>query len=493
MKFNWKRIISVSFIALLIVSLSFPAHKASAYDGGLLHGKPITVFQDGQGLTSTSAVTDGNALTQMGLQSSNRSRFLYYEFSTPVDIESFSYQISAKPLDSTVYFYSSSKTNYQKPTLTESNLLGAQNFSNSLTGENITANYSGVKAIAIHSNASDDTNLFEFDVFSQGVDVTPPSLVGSLSAVGTDGMIELNWTNPPQVDFSHVKILRDDVLLVDNLSDNYYFDTDVVNETSYQYAVISVDTKGNQSAPRTIQATPSNTDSVPPSEVTSISQDVTLDTITFDFVKPLDDDFERTILYKDGVEYDSTTGTTITVTGLSEATTYSFKFTTVDMTGNESTGVIRSVTTLSSVDDVAPSAPTGLTHIVGNGSITLDWNNNQETDLDGYFVYVDGQKVNATPIKSSYYTINALTNSQDYQVAVSAVDTSGNESPISTLTTVTPSESAMPLLSIGGYDLTDVADGVGVWFASLWLILAFAVAIPLSFYIANRVKLLFLA
>lgn len=41
------------------------------------------------------------------------------------------------------------------------------------------------------------------------------------------------------------------------------------------------------------------------------------------------------------------------------------------------------------------------------------------------------------------------------------------------------------------YDLTDVATGTTSWFSSLWLILAFSIAIPLAFYIANRVKGLF--
>ncbi|GAV16091.1 hypothetical protein [Paenibacillus sp. NAIST15-1] len=41
------------------------------------------------------------------------------------------------------------------------------------------------------------------------------------------------------------------------------------------------------------------------------------------------------------------------------------------------------------------------------------------------------------------------------------------------------------------YNLADVASGVASWFSSFWLILAFAVAIPLAFYVANRVKGLF--
>jgi hypothetical protein len=41
------------------------------------------------------------------------------------------------------------------------------------------------------------------------------------------------------------------------------------------------------------------------------------------------------------------------------------------------------------------------------------------------------------------------------------------------------------------YSLADVATAVSNWFSSFWLILAFAVAIPLAFYVGQRVKGLF--
>lgn len=41
------------------------------------------------------------------------------------------------------------------------------------------------------------------------------------------------------------------------------------------------------------------------------------------------------------------------------------------------------------------------------------------------------------------------------------------------------------------YDLANVATAVSNWFGAYWLIIAFAVAIPLAFLIAHRVKGLF--
>lgn len=53
-------------------------------------------------------------------------------------------------------------------------------------------------------------------------------------------------------------------------------------------------------------------------------------------------------------------------------------------------------------------------------------------------------------------------------------------------------EVTMPTINLT-YNLADVANAVTSWFDSFWLIIAFAVAIPLAFLIANRIKGLFVA
>jgi hypothetical protein len=52
---------------------------------------------------------------------------------------------------------------------------------------------------------------------------------------------------------------------------------------------------------------------------------------------------------------------------------------------------------------------------------------------------------------------------------------------------MTPS---IPTITLN-YDLANVASAVSNWFSAFWLILAFAVAIPLAFYVGHRVKGLF--
>ena len=75
-----------------------------------------------------------------------------------------------------------------------------------------------------------------------------------------------------------------------------------------------------------------------------------------------------------------------------------------------------------------PSTPKGLTAAPGDGRINLYWSANQEPDLHGYYVYLDGQRVTTKPINAITYVISGLENGRKYKVSLSAVDTSGNES-----------------------------------------------------------------
>ncbi|WP_175560844.1 fibronectin type III domain-containing protein, partial [Paenibacillus sp. NAIST15-1] len=123
-------------------------------------------------------------------------------------------------------------------------------------------------------------------------------------------------------------------------------------------------------------------------------------------------------------------------------------------------------------------------------SFTVNWKPNTEPDLDGYNVYVDGKKVNSSLIKSTSYTVRGLTNGTQYKVEISAVDKSGNESLLSLPVYAVPDSKSIPPVKFM-YSLKDIVDGIAHWFSGIWLILAFSVAIPLSFYVGNRVKGLF--
>ena len=97
-------------------------------------------------------------------------------------------------------------------------------------------------------------------------------------------------------------------------------------------------------------------------------------------------------------------------------------------------------------DMTPPRTPLGLTAVAANGSVSLDWADNIDSDLEGYNLYrstVSGYgyaKINTTSIADSEYTDDDVINDTTYYYAVTAVDTSSNESDISSQVSATPSE-----------------------------------------------------
>ncbi|MBA3402515.1 MAG: S8 family serine peptidase [Actinobacteria bacterium] len=99
-------------------------------------------------------------------------------------------------------------------------------------------------------------------------------------------------------------------------------------------------------------------------------------------------------------------------------------------------------------DTTPPGAPTGLTAVAGNASVTLDWADNLESDLAGYDVYRSTTsggpyaKVNGGLVSTSSYGDNGLVNGTPYYYVVQAVDTSTNASANSNQASATPTAPA---------------------------------------------------
>ncbi len=94
-------------------------------------------------------------------------------------------------------------------------------------------------------------------------------------------------------------------------------------------------------------------------------------------------------------------------------------------------------------DFAAPSAPTGFTATAGSGSVSLDWANSTASDFASYTVYrrILGGSFGlpfSTGLASSSYVDNTVVSGTTYQYRVTAMDTNGNESGLSSLLTVTP-------------------------------------------------------
>lgn len=90
-----------------------------------------------------------------------------------------------------------------------------------------------------------------------------------------------------------------------------------------------------------------------------------------------------------------------------------------------------------------PAAPTGLSATAGDGSVSLDWNDNTEPDLSGYNVKrstTSGGSYTqiASSIGSSSFVDSAASNGTTYYYVVTAVDSASNESGNSNEASATP-------------------------------------------------------
>lgn len=100
-------------------------------------------------------------------------------------------------------------------------------------------------------------------------------------------------------------------------------------------------------------------------------------------------------------------------------------------------------------DTTPPAAPTGLAAVAGDGSVSLDWADNGESDLAGYNVYRDTATGGpytqiAADVTTSDYVDNTAVNGTTYYYVVTAVDTSSNESAAGAEVAATPQAPSTP-------------------------------------------------
>lgn len=123
-------------------------------------------------------------------------------------------------------------------------------------------------------------------------------------------------------------------------------------------------------------------------------------------------------------------------------TEYFYVVTATDSNGNES-AQSSEVSATPATDITAPAAPIGLVAIAGDSSISLDWDNNSESDLGSYSIYRSTTTSSygaalVTGVSSSDYVDNTAANGTTYYYVVTALDISSNESAQSSEATATP-------------------------------------------------------
>ncbi|MFD3443001.1 right-handed parallel beta-helix repeat-containing protein [Microbacteriaceae bacterium 4G12] len=356
------------------------------------------------------------------------------------------------------------------------------------------------------SAVTSDVVLDAFDV----VDTIAPSAVSGVSGVVSGAGIDVSWSASAEADVVGYRVLRavgsgEFVELPGGaVAGATTRDENVIPGTTYRYAVVAVDSSGNQ-APRSVPATVAVTDSsVRSGRYEGISSAVTFggtwgplagkdsagevvrSTVTGSFaqlafnstgvkwVARVGPYFGIARVLIDGVEvgtvdlYSSTTRyqqTVFTKTGLTDGP-HTIR---IERVGKKNASSVTSDVVLDAfdvVDTIAPSTVSGVSGAVSGAGIDVSWPASAEADVVGYrvlravgsgeFVELPGAPVAGVTVRDE----NVIPGGT-YRYAVVAVDSSGNQAPRSIPATVTVPDSSVPS---GRYEGTSSA----VTFGGTW-------------------------
>ena len=225
---------------------------------------------------------------------------------------------------------------------------------------------------------------------------------------------------------------------------------------TYFFAVVAIDSNSNVNNSVTpIAAVPADT--IPPEDISNLNVSVQADALTVTWSQSLNaaNDLANYKFY-----FNSDAGTLLaptvgsrSLTGLTLATAYPIKVTSIDFDGNESTGVSTSgVTYLGN--------PSGLAVNPLSNSVELNWSASQPleyvkqyaiyvspTDFTNVMSMIPALRVNASKVTAK---LAGLTNDVTYYFAVTAINTSDGEQKA--VTTV----SATPVLDTVGPDVANI-------------------------------------
>ncbi|MDQ6423553.1 fibronectin type III domain-containing protein [Paenibacillus sp. LHD-117] len=201
-----------------------------------------------------------------------------------------------------------------------------------------------------------------------------------------------------------------------------------------------------------------NPDRTPPAVPTGIVATAGNASVTLQWSPVADNDLEAYKVYTSldgGASWDvgsnAGKGTTYTVNGLTNATTYTFSVSAIDKSGNESakSRTVDATPIAPVASKLSSYAPTRLTGVASSEKVDLQWAAVSNNDLKGYNVYVSVDN-GATwgPAKdagaATSFAVEGLENDQAYMFSVSSYDLDDNESIKSAAFSAVPYDQKTP-------------------------------------------------
>src|SRR6187401_1286578 len=190
---------------------------------------------------------------------------------------------------------------------------------------------------------------------NNSTDAQPPTAPSNLSSSNiTNSSFTLSWTaSTDNVGVTGYDVYQDGIKInPSNITSTSYNVSGLTAGTTYSYFVKAKDGAGNQSAPSTsLNVTTNSPDSQPPTAPSNLAA-VNIVTTSFTFSWSASTDNVGVTgydVYKNGIKMNSATliGTSYSVTGLLQNTTYSMTVVAKDAIGNQSTSSPMSVSTIS--------------------------------------------------------------------------------------------------------------------------------------------------
>ncbi|KKP38569.1 MAG: hypothetical protein UR28_C0015G0041 [Candidatus Peregrinibacteria bacterium GW2011_GWF2_33_10] len=294
-------------------------------------------------------------------------------------------------------------------------------------------------------------------IFSDGV---APNIPDNLTAEALDGSVTLNWDDNIDIDLDDYNVYRSatpevnqavDNLIASGLTSSAYTDEEVINGSTYYYAVSVIDLSSNESdLSDVVSATPSDsTAPLAPANLVATAGD---SQVSLDWADNSEEDFDHYDVYRSIVSGFTPSNTENRIandlltsnysnTELINSTTYYYKVITYDVTGNPSAS--SSEASATPLDTTAPSAPANLIATAGESQVSLNWADNSEEDFDHYDLYRSmtsgftpdntlNRIVTSLSRITSNYTDSAVTDGTTYYYKVIAYDTTSNPSLAST-------------------------------------------------------------
>jgi hypothetical protein len=459
-----KKIFALLSIMVLLASF-VPIMALAAVPNGTfdaLAGKSmnISTAHNGTVASTTTAITDGDATTFQDLgflnNPSTSNDTAVYNFSTPVYVDSFSVQASAKV---NVIFIDASGTTIQSFTSVTAN---------GTTTLVTNSNRYRVSKVYVENNST-TTNVSVFDLkvnalnafepgLLRGKQFIPTSTSGTTSTINfekaTDGFMG-TYINPNGKDNTTttnylVTYTFPDVVGIQKfriLTNNTAVTVETLDDTG---KIIETLTAKADGTPLTFANKATNVKKIrfynplssgylvteveayalpPVPEAPAVTATAGNSNVTLNW-----NDVGATSynIFQDGSLLTTTSNKTYQINGLTNGKTYSFQVSAVNSNGEGMKSA-----SVSATPTLQP--PTGFTAIPGNTTASLDWN-----DVGGatsYKIYQDGSLLTTTTTKP--YLVKGLTNGTVYSYQVSAVNGS-IESAKTAVVTAKPDNPAVP-------------------------------------------------